>query len=201
MHALERSVMVLMMISVLGAFVPGCDDAATCSAGAVACADPVVAADSSDTQVEVEADTAMAEDTVLADETALAEDATVADDTSTSQDTSPEVVAPAGTQVFSDKSAFGVWFDGPTRLRVGVETSFVVTVHDMSDAPVTDLDLSPRFIHASMGHGGPKAPAGTEVGNGVYNVTSVMASMTGKWNLDVTLPGADRARLVITVTN
>ena len=41
----------------------------------------------------------------------------------------------------------------------------------------------------------------SDMGGGAYEVTDVIASMSGKWDLDVMLPGADRATLTITVTN
>lgn len=146
-----------------------------------------------------------AADTVPADTAVDTTPADTAVDT-TPPDTAPavdlqEVVVPAGTAVMSDKDLYQVWFDGKASIRVGVETSYVVTVQDLGGQPVVGLDLAPTFIHASMGHGGPKNPRATEVGAGVYDVTSVAASMSGTWHLDIALPGDDEARFIITVSN
>ncbi len=110
------------------------------------------------------------------------------------------MVTPTGTEVDSQKAAYHVWFDGPSRARAGVEIRFTVTILDLANHPVTGLALAPTYIHAEMGHGGPKAPTATEVGGGVYEVANLVASMAGTWQLKVTLPNADSARIAVTVT-
>ena len=126
-------------------------------------------------------------------------DTTEAD--ATPPDSVVDVAVPVGLEVTSDKGAYRVWFDGKATLRVGVEATYTVTVQDASGMPVAGLDLDPSFIHLSMGHGGPRDPSATEVGAGAYTITSVIASMSGKWELKVALPGSDHARLLIDVVN
>ena len=94
-----------------------------------------------------------------------------------------------------------MWFDGPTSMRVGTNTSFSVTLQDLAALPVEGLALAPTFIHTAMGHGGAKTPSASELGGGVYQVTNLVPSMAGKWSLEIKLPGADKAHLVVTVTN
>ncbi|MFO0749994.1 MAG: FixH family protein [Myxococcota bacterium] len=150
-------------------------------------------------------DTGTADTAQAATDTVVTIDTVDIEDTMSTEDSMPPmdmtVGTPTGTMVMSDKGAYQVWFDGPSTVKVGVEVRFALTIRDMDDMPVTGLDLAPRFAHATMGHTGPKSPTASDEGGGAYSVQSVVASMSGDWNLDVTLPGADRARFVVTVTN
>jgi hypothetical protein len=157
--------------------------------------------DEVDTVADTGADTLVGTDTSVSEDsgpTEVEEDAATTDTTAT--DSGTDVTAPSGTEVDSKKAAYHVWFDGPNRARAGIEIKYTVTVLDLSNAPVTGLALAPTYIHAEMGHGGPKNPTSTELGAGVYEITNLVASMAGTWEVKVALPNADSARIAVTVT-
>ena len=119
-------------------------------------------------------------------DTTVQNDTAVETDTATSDDTTApaDIAQPEGQRAATSSGARVAWvrgFDGP--LSVGVTTTAEVTIQDAAGQPLTGLTPGVAFIHVGMGHGGNKSPFVDEIGNGVYEIGDLQASMAGTWEL------------------
>ena len=95
---------------------------------------------------------------------------------------------PAGVKAVSGGGAFTGWLDGVAEtIALGTEVSGTVVLHDSADSPVVGAIVSANFIHAAMGHGGPKSPDVTEETEGAYHISGLLPSMAGEWELRLTV--------------
>ncbi|UCG38056.1 MAG: FixH family protein [bacterium] len=91
----------------------------------------------------------------------------------------------------TDNGSFGVEVMLPSGdLEMGVN-SLDLIIHDSSDADVTGARIVVEPWMPEMGHGVSTAPAISERGGGMYEVRDVMFSMTGEWELRITVTSGD----------
>jgi len=158
-------------------------------------------------------------DTGAASDTSAGNDSAAAADTASAQDTTAQVDGPGDTAAevagqdaakadatpgpsvtkTSSSGKHEVTLQGPTTIAVGKTLKYTVLIAKSDGSPALGLSPDISFIHTQMGHGGLKEPAMAEMGEGLYEVDDVQASMAGKWALKFVLPANDKVGFEITV--
>ena len=134
---------------------------------------------------------------------ALDADGGEAPDTSGTEEPDVAVVAdvplaePEGAKVVSDGGGYFGWLAGlESGMSLGTNGTATLVIRTADGQPVEDATLAVRFIHAAMGHGGPKAPKVAGSG-GVYTITDLLPSMGGDWEVQVDVKRAGSTETLV----
>lgn len=94
------------------------------------------------------------------------------------------------TVVTSESGALRVALSSPDGVVRGLNR-FQFDVTDSTDsAPATELDLRMQPFMPAMGHGSEGEPECRSIDGGLYEFSSVLLNMAGRWQLRTTISGA-----------
>ena len=94
------------------------------------------------------------------------------------------------TVVTSESGALSVALSTPEGIVRGLNR-IQFDVNDIADAaPATELDLRMRPFMPAMGHGSEGEPECRSIDGGLYEFSSVLLNMAGRWQLRTTISGA-----------